>query len=86
MNELLLAMRNGDAAAVEQLMPIVYGELRRVAGAAMARVAHIASRHRYSRSRAGFPARKNSRAGGEPRGILLGLNARVCKRRDEGRR
>lgn len=38
-DELLLAMRNGDDAAVEQLMPIVYDELRRVAGAAMARVA-----------------------------------------------
>jgi RNA polymerase sigma factor (TIGR02999 family) len=38
-NELLLAMRSGDDTAVEQLMPIVYGELRRVAGAAMAQVA-----------------------------------------------
>jgi len=36
---LLRAMRSGDDAAVEQFMPIVYDELRRVAGAAMAKVA-----------------------------------------------
>jgi RNA polymerase sigma factor (TIGR02999 family) len=35
--QLLQAWRNGDAAALDQLMPLLYGELRRVAGAYVAR-------------------------------------------------
>jgi RNA polymerase sigma factor (TIGR02999 family) len=35
--QLLQAWRNGDAAALEQLTPLVYSELRRVAGAYVAR-------------------------------------------------
>jgi RNA polymerase sigma factor (TIGR02999 family) len=37
---LLLAWSGGDAAALERLMPLVYGELRRIAAARLGREAH----------------------------------------------